>query len=173
MRQPVRTFPYIADFAPPTDEVLLVPVSGADGLLGTLWVIAHDAARKFDREDFRLANVLANLASGAIQFSATRAVRAEDAPLIKATRSYRSSSYKIWKRSWRSGDVRQVSPPAKGLTSAELRNDAANMLRFIARDWRARRRIWNDLTDQKAAVTKSQIQPPMTTERKDSHTAST
>lgn len=43
-------------------EALLVPWHVRDEIVGTLWVMSHSEARKFDREDLRILDSLANFA---------------------------------------------------------------------------------------------------------------
>ena len=52
---------------PPVVEALLVPFHVDNKPIGTVWVIAHDERRKFDREDERIVKTLAQCASGTWQ----------------------------------------------------------------------------------------------------------
>ncbi|HKE44404.1 MAG TPA: GAF domain-containing protein [Steroidobacteraceae bacterium] len=52
---------------PPLAEVLLVPFQVAGRKVGTVWVIAHDESRRFDREDLRLLASLSEFAAVAYQ----------------------------------------------------------------------------------------------------------
>lgn len=85
---PERHFPFPPEISPPIDEVLLVPFHVAGEPVGTIWVIAHDEGRKFDREDERLITSLGKFAAIAYQVSTaghalevqfTERKRAEDA----------------------------------------------------------------------------------------------
>ncbi|MHB8525876.1 MAG: PAS domain S-box protein [Candidatus Acidiferrales bacterium] len=67
LSHPERHFPFPPEVVPPINEVLLVPFHVADEAVGTIWVIAHDDARKFDREDERLITSLGKFASVAHQ----------------------------------------------------------------------------------------------------------
>ncbi len=51
----------------PFVEALLLPWEVKGGPVGTLWIVAHDEYRKFDREDVRLMGCLAAFTAGAIQ----------------------------------------------------------------------------------------------------------
>lgn len=54
MRRPELVYRYL-DVGPPFHDVLLIPLSGKGGHLeGTIWIVAHDPARKFDAEDARV-----------------------------------------------------------------------------------------------------------------------
>lgn len=63
--RPERRFRYLAATAPRAEEALVVPFHVAGETVGTLWIIAHEAARKFDAEDVRLLENLASLAAAA------------------------------------------------------------------------------------------------------------
>jgi signal transduction histidine kinase len=53
--------------APPIEEALITPFYVRGRAVGTVWVIAHDHHRKFDREDMRQLVTLGRLASAAYQ----------------------------------------------------------------------------------------------------------
>jgi signal transduction histidine kinase len=63
MREPVRAYPYISGLHRPIREVLLVPFSRGDQLIGTLWVVAHSPEKRFDAEDLRIVTSLARFAA--------------------------------------------------------------------------------------------------------------
>lgn len=67
-----RVFPALTA-QPPFVEALLVPFHAEGKPIGTVWVVAHDESRKFDAEDARLLNVLAQFASTAWQLWRARA----------------------------------------------------------------------------------------------------
>ena len=77
---PERHFDYGMAIDPPIVEALLVPFHTEGKPVGTLWVIAHTPARKFDTEDQRVLTSLSRFASMAYQVktAALTAVRAED-----------------------------------------------------------------------------------------------
>ena len=57
-----RVFPALTA-NPPVVEALLVPFHVANKPVGTVWIVAHDENRKFDREDERITKILAQFAS--------------------------------------------------------------------------------------------------------------
>jgi signal transduction histidine kinase len=63
MSYPQRHFGYPVSDVPPLVEVLLVPFQVEGISMGTVWVIAHDDSRQFDREDLRLLRNLSEFAS--------------------------------------------------------------------------------------------------------------
>jgi signal transduction histidine kinase len=67
MSYPERHYPFPPEIAPPVVEVLLIPFHVAGEAVGTIWVIAHDESRKFDREDQRLMTRLGRFAAAAYQ----------------------------------------------------------------------------------------------------------
>jgi signal transduction histidine kinase len=52
-------------------EALLIPWGAAGGPVGTLWIVAHNELRKFDREDVRLMNCMAAFVAGALRLKQT------------------------------------------------------------------------------------------------------
>ena len=66
MYMPERFFPTLTA-VPPVVEALLIPFQVAGTPIGTLWVVAHDERRKFDREDVRLVQTLGQFAAAAWQ----------------------------------------------------------------------------------------------------------
>jgi hypothetical protein len=66
-----RYYPYFKEAPLPFIEALLLPWQAKDGLIGTLWIVAHSDGRKFDREDVRLMGCLSAFASGAIRLKHT------------------------------------------------------------------------------------------------------
>ncbi len=62
---PERYYPYL-NGALPMVELLLIPLYAENEGLGTLWVVCHDAQRKFDREDARILSSLADFASATL-----------------------------------------------------------------------------------------------------------
>jgi hypothetical protein len=61
-RHPEKYYPYLQE-AGPIMEILLVPAHSATGGTGTMWVVSHTEKRKFDREDIRIVESLAEIAS--------------------------------------------------------------------------------------------------------------
>jgi signal transduction histidine kinase/ActR/RegA family two-component response regulator len=72
-----RIFPALTS-EPPVVEALLIPFHVGHKPIGTVWVVAHDERRKFDREDERIIKTLAQFASASWQLWQARA-RAEAA----------------------------------------------------------------------------------------------
>jgi PAS domain-containing protein len=67
MANPVRYYPYIADLSPHVAELLLIPFYRGDTAVGTIWIVARDAAKRFDAEDTRVMTNLSLFASAAVQ----------------------------------------------------------------------------------------------------------
>jgi signal transduction histidine kinase len=67
-----RVFPALKA-EPPVVEALLVPFHVDNKPVGTVWLVAHDESRKFDREDERIVETLAQFASVAWQLWKARA----------------------------------------------------------------------------------------------------
>ena len=67
-----RIFPALTS-EPPVVEALLIPFHVNDKPIGTVWVVAHDERRKFDREDERIIKTLAQFASASWQLWQARA----------------------------------------------------------------------------------------------------
>jgi signal transduction histidine kinase len=62
-----RRYPYLGTALPLADEGLLVPFFVNGKAVGTIWAIAHNEHRKFDREDLRLLESMGRFASAAYQ----------------------------------------------------------------------------------------------------------
>lgn len=60
-------YPYLTAATPLVEEALLLPFHVHEKAVGTIWAIAHDTERKFDAEDLRLLQTLAQFASAAYQ----------------------------------------------------------------------------------------------------------
>jgi signal transduction histidine kinase/CheY-like chemotaxis protein len=58
---------------PPIVEALLIPFHVGHEPIGTVWIVAHDEARKFDQEDERIIKTLAHFASAAWQLRRAQA----------------------------------------------------------------------------------------------------
>lgn len=65
--RPERYYPYIRGVAPQIEEALLAPFHAHGRPVGTVWVLSHDATRRFDAEDRRQLESLATFASAAYQ----------------------------------------------------------------------------------------------------------
>ena len=66
MYRPERAFPVLKS-EPPIIEALLIPFHVGHKPIGTVWIVAHDERRKFDREDERIVKTLAQFASASWQ----------------------------------------------------------------------------------------------------------
>jgi signal transduction histidine kinase len=76
MRHLDRHFDYFAAVEPRIAEALLVPFHVDGAAVGTIWVIAHDDAVKFDSEDARVLETLGEFAAAAYKaLSATIALK--------------------------------------------------------------------------------------------------
>jgi CheY-like chemotaxis protein len=64
---PERHFTPLAQVPPKVHEALLVPFEVGGELVGTVWVVSHDEARRFDSEDRRMVGELARFASQAYE----------------------------------------------------------------------------------------------------------
>jgi PAS domain S-box-containing protein len=64
---PERDFPYFGEVKPLLEEGLLIPFYVEGEAVGTIWVVAHDASRRFDMEDLRVMTNLATFAAAAYQ----------------------------------------------------------------------------------------------------------
>ena len=60
-----RHFTYFKAVKPQVVEALLVPFYVGDTPAGTMWVVAHDKRRQFDREDARVLTTMASFAGAA------------------------------------------------------------------------------------------------------------
>lgn len=68
---PERHFAYIAYLKPQVVEVLLIPFSVREQLVGTVWLVSHDRGLQFDVEDEQTGQQLARVASEAYQVAAS------------------------------------------------------------------------------------------------------
>jgi CheY-like chemotaxis protein len=65
MVDPERHFTPLAQVPPKVYEALLVPFEVGGELVGTVWVVSHEASRRFDSEDRRVVAALAEFAAQA------------------------------------------------------------------------------------------------------------
>lgn len=72
MSAPERHFEYLKDVRPTVEEVLLVPFSVDQKIVGTVWVVKHDPNAHFDSEDARIVSSLAAVAAAGYQAQKTR-----------------------------------------------------------------------------------------------------
>jgi PAS domain S-box-containing protein len=76
---PERYFTYLHHPQCPIVEGLVIPLCVNHQPLGTLWLLSHDEARRFDLEDQRLMTRLAGFAAAALQSMQQVRQKAEDA----------------------------------------------------------------------------------------------
>ena len=69
---PEHHFPCLVSTLPTIEEGLLIPFYVAGRAVGTIWIIAHDASRRFDAEDLRVMSNLSQFASAAYQMLGAR-----------------------------------------------------------------------------------------------------
>jgi signal transduction histidine kinase len=62
-----RHFRYFAEVTPLIEEALLIPFHVGSKAVGTIWVLAHDQSRGFDKEDVRVMDALGEFAAAAYQ----------------------------------------------------------------------------------------------------------
>jgi PAS domain S-box-containing protein len=72
LERPERHYAIPPEMTPPIVEVLLVPFHVDGDPAGTLWIVSHDASRRFDREDVRVVTNLADVASTAYRLSSAQ-----------------------------------------------------------------------------------------------------
>jgi len=70
MSDPVRFFPYIEKLSTPVCELLLIPFYDGATAVGTVWIVAHDAERRFDAEDARVMTSLTKFAAASVSMLA-------------------------------------------------------------------------------------------------------
>ena len=69
---PGRYFTYFQDASPEIVEGLVIPLSWNGEALGTIWIVSHDEARRFDGEDVRVMESLASFTAAALCVRAAR-----------------------------------------------------------------------------------------------------
>ncbi len=67
---PERYYSDLISLSPPIEEALVTPFFVNGKAVGTVWLVAHDPARKFDAEDLRLLESLGQFAAAAYPLSA-------------------------------------------------------------------------------------------------------
>ena len=135
---PERDFPYFGEVSPLDEEALLLPFYIGGEARGTIWVVFHDASRRFDAEDLRVLTNLGNFAGLACQtlLSLRTAHKVEqeriqsDAAMNRFTAIVESSDDAILSKnlngvilSWNSGAERLF-----GYTSEEIIGKSVTML---------------------------------------------
>ena len=64
---PELDFPYFGEVQPLLEEGLLIPFYIEGEAVGTIWIVSHDASRRFDAEDLRVMTNLGTFAAAAYQ----------------------------------------------------------------------------------------------------------
>jgi signal transduction histidine kinase len=129
MYMPERFFPTLTA-VPPVVEALLIPFQVAETPIGTLWVVAHDERRKFDREDVRLVQTLGQFAAAAwqvwqAQITLARRVEKRTAAWHRARAERRRLQQ----------EVQQAAPFAKlGRLAANVSHELRNPLGAVVLD---------------------------------------
>ncbi|MFP4893649.1 ATP-binding protein [Paraburkholderia sp. EG304] len=83
---PQRHFACLGSAIPEIVEELVVPIPGTPEPWGALWVMSHDAERRFDDEHRRILSSLANFACAALVITRNRAVAEARAAEAEAAR---------------------------------------------------------------------------------------
>jgi signal transduction histidine kinase len=81
---PERYYPYLIPISPPVEEALLTPFHAGGKAIGTVWVVAHGDARKFDAEDLRLIVSLGRFAAAVYPLSAALDVHQQQSRSLRA-----------------------------------------------------------------------------------------
>lgn len=89
MREPMRSYPHLAEMSPAVAEVLLMPFYREGVATGTLWVVAHTADKHFDSEDARLLSSISQFCSAAV-------LAAEDREEIAEAHRESSAQSELW-----------------------------------------------------------------------------
>jgi GAF domain-containing protein len=99
VENPGRVFPPVAGAEPKLFEGLLAPFRILGHPVGTVWVLSHDAERKFDGEDARVLEGLADFAAAAFMLmeSLSGAVNARD-ELARSHARLMQTNDRLWVR---------------------------------------------------------------------------
>ena len=80
---PERYFTYLQAITPLSVEELVVPLMLEERPLGTIWIVAHDEQRQFDREDARVLTSLADFLAAALSSAQARQTAEESQRLFQ------------------------------------------------------------------------------------------
>jgi PAS domain S-box-containing protein len=80
-----RRYTYFLPVLPAVEEALLVPFYSGGAAVGTVWAILHDASRRFDREDRRQLETLAQFASVVYQAGASLDASKQMAAIVSSS----------------------------------------------------------------------------------------
>jgi GAF domain-containing protein len=75
MRDLVRFFPYAADFHLPLQTALLTPYGRGGKLVGTVWIVSHDARKEFSSDDVRTVEKMTTFSTSILDVLQTRGAR--------------------------------------------------------------------------------------------------
>jgi signal transduction histidine kinase len=120
-------------------EVLLVPFHNHGKPVGTIWIVAHDSKKKFDREDERRVRLLAQFASAGWQLWKAYETEADANKLkseLVATLGHELRN-----------PLAAIVSASEILKRSELGNRAANAVTLIERQSSLIRRLIDDLVD--------------------------
>ncbi|MCU1385603.1 MAG: hypothetical protein JWL71_4300 [Acidobacteria bacterium] len=107
---PARYFTYFDAAIPPIVEALVIPIYWNGRALGTIWIVAHDEARRFDAEDVRVMQSLASFTAAALCVREART-----AAEVAAERMAREDERSEWLRRLISGQEEERSRIAREL----------------------------------------------------------
>jgi PAS domain S-box-containing protein len=80
-----KVYTYFDPVKPPVEEALLVPFYVEAKAVGTVWAVTHDVGRKFDAEDKRQLETMAQFASAAYQAVNFFASRRQFAAIVESS----------------------------------------------------------------------------------------
>ena len=133
-----RIFPALKS-EPPIVEALLIPFHVGQKPIGTVWVVAHDERRKFDREDERIVKTLAQFAAASWQLwqarvGAEAAARNEQQHVLDLAAVNAALKGNIDSRTKVEEQLQQLNRELQARISektAELTKANADLVRFI------------------------------------------
>jgi hypothetical protein len=79
MRDLVRFFPYAADFHLPLKTALLTPYGRGGKLVGTVWIVNHDARKDFNSDDVRIVEQMTTFSTSILDAVQMRSGRSKGA----------------------------------------------------------------------------------------------
>jgi signal transduction histidine kinase/CheY-like chemotaxis protein len=116
-------FPHADESTPAAVEVLLVPFEVNGRAIGTVWVVSHEDACRFDSEDLRVVQSFARFASTASQFLLNEAGAQRSA-------SQKEALYQLSDRLHRAADIAEVYEASLDAITSALRCSRASILLF-------------------------------------------
>ena len=94
-QRPERLYPSLRHNSLRFEELVVVPWQVPDGRVGTVWIASHHPTRRFDPEDLRLIESLAQFAKLAMQRSGSEESRRSHAALKSAARLANELAHEI------------------------------------------------------------------------------